>query len=399
MHSSCMSLIGFLAMSCLGNQYDPHLYPARGPFFEGWYVRLIDETKSLSIGFLFGRVLPKLSDHNASSQNGSAPSSLNLIKDRTGQYFSHQQHRKETPLVIASILLQDRNFSQKLLQYTGIFRLSDYSVTVRGKPVVKNPDSKSPVDFTVIFRNNGSFIVKENKTVVDISIGNVRLNIRAGTPSPWRSHGEGPEEWLEKFPLPLHWFVYSLCSYVTEYRFFDADMGRVISGKNAYMHMEKNWGKSFPAAWVWSQGITNSNITVALSGGIVNFDQIVSVTAFLVGYRNPSKGIIFDFMPANSVFSFEEDGCHGIIFLNVTSLMHRLELKIFSLIESFSDCLLGPESEGFQPDCIESYDARAVVRAYVRTGLHFKQVDDVEIRNVALEFGGKYVCNNKCLHA
>ena len=41
------------------SQYDPHLYPARGPFFEGWYARMTDLDHTMSFGVLFGEVLPK----------------------------------------------------------------------------------------------------------------------------------------------------------------------------------------------------------------------------------------------------------------------------------------------------------------------------------------------------
>jgi len=49
-----ISLIVFVQ----GNLYSPHVYPKKGPYFEGWYLRLNTQT-NYSYGFLFGKVLPK----------------------------------------------------------------------------------------------------------------------------------------------------------------------------------------------------------------------------------------------------------------------------------------------------------------------------------------------------
>ncbi len=32
--------------------------------------------------------------------------------------------------------------------------------------------------------------------------------------------------------------------------------GRVIEGSEGYVHMEKNWGRSFPSGWIWTQAAT-----------------------------------------------------------------------------------------------------------------------------------------------
>ena len=47
-----------VVMPSYGNQYDPHVFPDRGPFFEGWYARMTDVDNQRSFGVLFGEVLP-----------------------------------------------------------------------------------------------------------------------------------------------------------------------------------------------------------------------------------------------------------------------------------------------------------------------------------------------------
>ena len=375
--SASLVILCLLATECHGNQYDPHLYPSNGPFFEGWYVRLVDKAQKVSLGFLFGRVLPCNSSLCAYSG------------------YKENSRKSEFPLVLANVLIQDKNFSPKLQSFDGAFSVTDYSVTVNGKPVVHNPDDRSPAHFSVRFGNNGSFIVSPHQTSVDVTVGSTRLSIRASNPVPWGPHGEGPESWLEHLPLPLHWFVYSLRSTVTKYRFYDSASGRSIAGANAYLHMEKNWGQSFPAAWVWSQAMMETNITLAVSGGVVDF-QVFDKTAFLAGYRNPAKNIVWNFTPANSIAFFVHDGCQGLVSLNLTGLLHKLVIKIASPAQYFSECLLGPEKEGFRRVCVESYDAVASVTAYKRHGFDFVEIDHVDIHDAALEFGGKYVCKDKC---
>ena len=392
--SALLVIICLLATECQGNQYDPHLYPSNGPFFEGWYLRLVDKAKKISLGFLFGRVLPCNFSLRVDSRQLSAVHSRK--SDFSLELCDLNQH-KDNPLVLAGVLVQDRNFSQKLHSFNGAFSVTDYSVTVKGKPVLHDPDDKSPADFSVKFGNNGSFSVSPYQTLVDVTVGNVSLFIQSGNHVPWGPHGEGPEGWLEHLPFPLHWFVYSLRSTVTKYRFYDSASGRKIDGANARLHMEKNWGQSFPAAWVWSQGLTETNITLALSGGIVDF-QVLNTTAFLVGYRNPAKNIVWNFTPANSVSAFIHDGCQGLVKLNLTGLFHKLAIKIVSPSSYFSECLLGPERDGFSPVCVESYDAVISVTAYKRRGFDFVEVDRVDIYDAALEFGGKYVCKDKCSH-
>ncbi len=51
-------ILATLDTIAFANNYDPHVYPKKGPFFEGWYARITDGEQSRSLGVLFGRVLP-----------------------------------------------------------------------------------------------------------------------------------------------------------------------------------------------------------------------------------------------------------------------------------------------------------------------------------------------------
>ena len=54
--------------------------------------------------------------------------------------------------------------------------------------------------------------------------------------------------------------------------------------------MEKNWGVSFPKAWIWSQAHDEkSGATVMASGGPL--PGPIPIEGHLIGYKNPAKGI------------------------------------------------------------------------------------------------------------
>ncbi|KAL8562563.1 hypothetical protein ACOMHN_045828 [Nucella lapillus] len=360
-----------------GNQYDPHLYPSTGPFFEGWYMRLLDRAQRVSIEFLFGRVLPA----DCSLWANPPPRDAVASHGCSSAGPPHTETRKgEHPVVLAAILLQGSNVSQQLRPIEGSFPLKDYSVTVKGGPVIRNPDDRSPPDFAIRFCHNGSVVVKDGHTFVEVKVGSVMLTLWAEDPLPWGPGGEGPEGWLQHLPLPLHWFVYSLRSRVRAYRLVDRETGRATAGQGARLYMEKNWGLVFPAGWVWSQALTDSNVSWALAGGIVDF-RLFNVTAFLAGYRNPAKNLTINFTPAKSWVTFTYDGCQGNVSMTLRSWRYRVTVVTDSPPASFSQCLLGPGKDGFRPACVETYEAVVSIQ--------------VVLDLAALELGGLYVCKQK----
>jgi len=349
----------------LCNQYDPHVMPVKGPFFEGWYMRLIDHSKDLSLGVLFGSVVP---------EDKSKASKLNFVG-----------------------LLRSTSDDGLLKDYNAF--PEEVSVTVKdGRPVVENPDRASPVDFTWSY--SGGFIrVTEEETLVNVTIDNVRFTALIGRPHPWGPNGIGPmNNWDNWLPFPLFWFVYSLRSPVTYYEWVE-DGKRVVRGHSGIVHMEKNWGDSFPGGWIWIQGYgPTTNTTFALTYGPVDVVGPLSLNGFLFGYRNPAKGVELNFRPDNALVSRELNGCHGDAMFEFTSLtmQNRVKLVLSSGTESYSDCLYGPMHNGFRPVCRESFKAEARVEVYKKSWLSWELVDTATVNNAALEFGGKFTCNKEC---
>jgi len=60
--------------------------------------------------------------------------------------------------------------------------------------------------------------------------------------------------------------------------------------------MEKNWGVSFPKAWIWSQAHDeDSGASILASGGPL--PGPIPIEAHLIGYKNPEKDIFISFGP------------------------------------------------------------------------------------------------------
>ena len=357
-----------------GSLYNPHLFPQSGPFFEGWYIRITDFDTEDSVGLLFGHVLP------SSSSNSTGP------------------------LVLASILHSTcaQGSACVLSSSSANFSTSQLNVTTNGHQVTHNPDKTSKADFKWFVNSGnegGSFIQSGDRTDFNFRLADWILRGSTGPHLPWNKDGSGPEGWLGDLPLPLHWFVYSLRSPLIFYEMQNVKTGKIIQGNNGVVHQEKNWGSSFPKKWIWSEGISRDghNVTFALSGGLVSL-PIISVNAYLIGYRNPSAGLSLDFRPDNSIVTTEIDGCKGVVKLVAESLLYTVKFQIFSSQKAFSSCLFGPEVNGFQRACVESYDAQATIEVSqsLLFGMKYKIIDKHTITKVALEFGGNYVCGNKC---
>ncbi|GFR94925.1 LOW QUALITY PROTEIN: hypothetical protein ElyMa_002679500 [Elysia marginata] len=381
----CILTAGILVIQpASGNNMDPHVFPSHGPFFEGWYMRVIDSHRNASYGFLFALILP------ARGENLTMEMKSSLL-------FNVPKSHDNAPLLCASLLVNSPE-DRKLGSPTGCFDPSDYSVLKDGKPVEHNPDDKTP-PFEVKLANNISYIVTPTGTQFSVSIGDHRLEGETTSPVPWGPGGEGPESWLEHLPLPIHWFVYSFRSTVTTYSYTNEATGSVVKGGSVagrppvVAHLEKNWGDKFIEAWVWAEGVnTATDVYFSFSSGLIkelNFD----IPAQLSGYRNPAKGFDCSFHPANSEHTLLHDGCAGTATLDVRSIECHVTIHLHAAPESFSSCLVTPQPDGFRLGCLESYTAVANVTA---TKILSGDKDHQIIPLSALEFGGLYMCNGKC---
>lgn len=363
----CALVVGLISQVTLikGNQYDPHLFPSEGPFMEGWYSRIIDFESNHSFGILFGQVLLR-------SQ---------------GSHFSYYPQNMLS-------FIHSKGDGSSMESFAVYPSSDDIEVTVRGKPVTSDPDFKSPANFEWKVKQYGYFRVTENETRFNFTnVGGVTFIGVLGPPKPWGPDGEGPEGWIDHVPfLPLHWFVYSLGSEIN-YNWLNDNTGELLRGRKGLAHQEKNWGKSFPPAWIWAEGVDGpSGSSFAVSLGVLGIDTF-NIPAHLIGYR--SSAATLNFKPTNSVLTKFIDGCSGRMNATVTGLDHKLEFEIHTAPSALQTCLLGPTSDGFAPVCVESYIATGTFHVYKLTWSGFELVETRTFHMAALEFGGLYLCSEK----
>lgn len=363
----CALFTGLISQVVLvnGNQYDPHLFPSEGPFMEGWYTRIIDFESNHSFGILFGQVLTR----------------------------SRGIHFKYYPLNMLSFI-HSKGDESSMESFTVYPSSEDIQVTVRGKPVTSNPDFKSPANFEWKAKPYGYFRVTENETKFNFTnVAGVTFIGVLGPPRPWGPNGEGPEGWIDHVPfLPLHWFVYSLGSDIN-YNWVNDDTGELLRGKKGLAHQEKNWGKSFPPAWIWAEGVDGPpGSSFAVSLGVLGLETF-DIPAHLIGYR--SSAATLNFKPTNSLLTKHIDGCRGRMNATVAGLEHKLVFEIQAAPSTLQTCLLGPTLDGFAPVCVESYTAVATFQVYKLTLGGYELIETRTFNMAALEFGGVYLCAEK----
>ena len=355
-----------LAALVQSNQYDPHLFPSNGPFVEGWYSRIVDFESNHSFGILFGRVLPRKQDGKFS----------------------------EYPLNMLS-LIHSKGDESTMQSYPVFTSAEDVEITVQGKPVSGDPDFKSPAHFEWKVKPYGYFNVTENGTIFNFTdVKGVSFIGVLGRPRPWGPNGEGPEGWIDHVPfLPLHWFVYSLGSELLNYNWVNSETGEMLRGSRGVAHQEKNWGRGFPPAWIWAEGVDGASMSsFALSLGVLNI-LTIDVPAHLIGYRSPS--VTLNFRPTNSVLTKYIDGCNGFVNATVTDLVHKFVIEIQAAPSTLQTCLRGPTEDGFAPVCVESYVATGTTHVYHLTLSGYELIETRVFLFSALEFGGLYLCREK----
>ena len=354
---------------CWSNQYDPHLFPEEGPFVEGWYARIIDLNSTHSFGVLFGSVLK--------AQNGTK------ANDYPANMLS---------------FIHSRGDASSMESFQVFPAPEDIDVSVKGGPVTENPDDASPADFEWSIKPYGYFKASQNRTTFNFTnVQGVSFSGQFGPPKPWGPNGQGPEGWIDHVPfLPLHWFVYSLGSQVLQYKWINYQTKEVITGDSGLAHQEKNWGKGFPPAWIWAEGVEGtSGTSFAVSLGVLDIAHL-DIPAHLIGYRSPKFN--FNFRPTNSILKKSISGCEGQVNVTVTSLLHQVVIEMSTAPSTLQTCLLGPTEVGFAPVCVESYTASATFRVYTLTASGYTLAETQVFRGAALEFGGMYLCrdSNPC---
>jgi len=348
----------------------PHVVPQSGPWFEGWYLRITPTNVNHgSIGAIIGSYLP--------------PKPQNSIDKSLMGY--------------AAIL----NGGQKnqALRAIEFFPKKVKMFMNKNDAVISEPRPGGSEAFRWVGEDAGE--LTENGLALSFPSGD-RLQINWADISPWSPSGLGPEGTLSLIKLiPLHWYVHSLKS-LAKFRLEEKKSdGKVqVTEGQGYLHLEKNWGRSFPDSYVWAQGIDlKTNTVLALAGGRPFQAGLIRPEVWILGYRSPNHKINFRTQDPGTMIESKVDGCRGQFELSAANLKHRIKISANAAKGSFGQISI-PKENGFVPNGSEQSFQTEISIELFKKEIDFsnhrddalKAIEKTIIKNGALEFGGKFKC-------
>lgn len=341
-------VLGASAPALAQDPMQAHPFKEKGPWFEGWYTRIIDREKNVSFAVITTSAIgakDKLSP-------AGPPGYVAIIAQaaEVGGTVSFEAFPKQT------------------------------SIGNRGK------------DFEWSSADHGSV----SKRTTDISIaGAGRVQIDVSNRLPWskESDFDGPEGNLATLPfMPLHWFVFNVGGEGSYRVDFTKDGKAYHFEGRGEIHQEKNWGKVFPDAWMWLQGKSDSAY-IALAGGDLKLGPF-KAHSYMVGYR--SRLVSTDFNAGqgfSTSFDDQIDSCGRRFILETKNSDYKLLIDAHADPKTFTDLSI-PTKNGYEQNgAIESFVATIKTKLYRIQGSRFAPrfdlLEEQTFTQAGLEFGAK----------
>lgn len=323
--------------------YSAQVWPKQGPWFEGWYARITDHREQRSVAFI-------------------------LTSFRRGTEIAGYE----------SLILHDPKIGKPMVWE----RFPDRTHI---GPFYQNPES-------------GNELRKESVRLQYSAEGSngsrllpVEMIAAWGNPKPWSRElsSWGPAGWVTFLRwFPLQWFVYSLGSEVRyKITLEQADGTPLVLAGSGSLHMEKNWGRNFPKAYMWLQATSADHSShLAIAGGKMEFGPLFLET-YLVGYRSPRYQVDFRLGQAlNTEFASRRSPCEGKYELMAQNNLYHLRVDSHAEPSSFFG-LSTPDKNSYVPNhAMQSFASRTRARLFQRGRL----LETLYFENSALEFGGEF---------
>ena len=379
---------------------EPQLVRRRGPWFEGWFLRLVDHDAALTVSIVFGSLRRR---HRPSSISAD-PFDEHLIVLTYNDGRDGSERMSRVLLDGSTVRLTGGNSAS-----------SDLGAAPPGGPHLSWWSDA-----------HGGMRVDGDAAVVELALPRgVRIvaNISASR-VPWdvkRPNEAGPEGWLARTSLlPCHYFVHSFGSRAS-YALWRGGAVRPALTGSALTHVERNWGDSFPTGWVWAQAAArNGSAYLVLTGGRFVIGPLTT-DSYVIGLRGNFGGSVggggdggeegvdrelsWDFRTTDLDRVVDSRRpCEGVLSINASSRNGRrwLQLELRAHPRSFGERIPVPTNEeGFsdQPGCRESQTASLSISAWEkrRSGGRRDALEVVQrLRTVVplavLEFGGNFQC-------
>jgi Tocopherol cyclase len=325
-----------------------HDFKEKGPWFEGWYTRIVDRDNHRSFAVI-----------------------------TTSAIGAKEKLPADGPPGYVALIAQSDEFN-------GTLSFESFPERTH----IGNRGS----DFEWSSPEHGN----ASKLSTDIAIaGSGRIQITVSQRAPWslESGHEGPEGNLATLPfMPLHWFVYNVGGEGS----YSVDI--VKDGKPFHfegrgeIHQEKNWGKVFPDAWMWLQAKNDSSY-IALAGGDLKLGPL-KAHSYMIGYRSATVAADFNAGQGFATsFGDKIDSCGRKFSIEAKSAEYKLVIEAEADPATFTDLSI-PTKNGYERNgAIESFVAKIKTRIYRNRGSSllpkYDLIEEQVFEQAGLEFGAK----------
>lgn len=321
----------------------------RDHFFEGWYHRLVDREKKLSMV-----VITTAYNTRGITRPGIKNGYVSVIIKRDGSpAVVHQEKIDEV------YLESDLQFGYRLtIPHIGHVTDSSFDLNIAGIKVHSSWSNERRLPWP--------------------TSSVTRLDTPAGLAA-----------YLQFFPT--HWHVHNMGGEVDYY--IQSEKHSIIESGTATFHHEKNWGKVFPYYWYWLDVMDKSQgVYISGAGGKIRLSG-VNIPAFLLAIRTPVGTLSLSPLNKFSKYKIESNNCTQFkISGSDKNLLFELELTDKG--ENFFNLLI-PTKEGYVPGALESVTAQANLKLWKKTPRGKRKfLAAYTIDQSAIEFGNEaYRCD------
>ncbi|GLC75031.1 hypothetical protein PLESTF_001585500 [Pleodorina starrii] len=179
---------------------------------------------------------------------------------------------------------------------------------------------------------------------------------------------------------------------------------RPVVWRGGRLHLEKNWGETFPDQWLWTQGHRSDaagQASFVLAGGLLPHvlePLVPPVRMYVLSYHPPPPAARFtvDSRDPPLFSSLTVRGCEGVFSLELYGIHHVVQV-VASADPGTFQAIPCPTGSGFRNYSIESFSARVQLRVLRRPyplapPAAATLLWEDTFSGAALEFGGGYVC-------
>lgn len=301
-------------MYLLEKIFNPEIYQGKYKkknYFEGWYYKIIDHKLEHAYAIIPGVAFGK--------ENEDAHAFIQVLDANTSwsHYFkyditSFHFNEKKFEVVIA-----DNYFSSKKM----CLNLSDDVLSIQGE---------------LSFQN----IIEYPKT-----------RIRPGIMGPYS---------FVPFMECYH------CIVNIQHEIYGELMigGKEIDFSKGYGYLEKDWGRSFPEAWIWFQSNHFNEDDVTLMFSVAKIPWLGrTFTGFLSFIRRKDKLYVFSTYTKAKITSLKYN--NDKLRITIQDKQYRMEI---SVVNSKGGVLKAPKNGLMKREIVESIHAKVKVRLYDRKG-------------------------------